>query len=77
MTAKDRILLAKMGKWAAKAEIDYQSLRSEFDPSPYSNAAILTAFSLAQIGNCPDGSPKIFRRHIQTSRGGRSRGCEI
>ena len=50
MTAKDRILLAKMGKWAAKAEIDYQSLRSEFDPSPYSNAAILTAFSLAQIG---------------------------
>ena len=50
MTDKDRVVLDKMIKWASKAEIDYQALRSEFEPSPYSNAAILTAFSLAQIG---------------------------
>lgn len=50
MTDKDRLVLDKMRKWANKAEVDYQALRSEFEPSPYSNAAILTAFSLAQIG---------------------------
>lgn len=50
MTDKDRTVLEKIWKWADKAEIDYQAFRSEFEPSPYSNAAILTAFSLAQIG---------------------------
>ena len=50
MTGKDRILLEKMEKWARKAETDYQSVRSEFEPGPFSNSVILTAFSLAQIG---------------------------
>lgn len=42
--------MEKMRKWANKAEIDYQAVRSEFDPGPFSNSVILTAFSLAQIG---------------------------
>ena len=50
MTGKDRILLEKMVKWARKSEIDYQAVRSEYDPGPFSNPVILTAFSLAQIG---------------------------
>ena len=50
MTAKDRVLLEKMAKGARKAEIDYQAVRSEYEPGPFSNPVILTAFSLAQIG---------------------------
>lgn len=50
MTDKDHIILEKIEKWAAKAEIDYQSVRSEYEPTPFSNSVILTAFSLAQIG---------------------------
>lgn len=50
MTDKDRTVLQKMLKWANKAEIDYQAVRSEFEPGPFSNPVILTAFSLAQIG---------------------------
>ena len=34
MTAKDRVLLEKMAKWARKAEIDYQAVRSEYEPGP-------------------------------------------
>lgn len=50
MTDKDRVILDKIRRWAAKAEIDYQAVRSEFEPTPFSNSVILTAFSLAQIG---------------------------
>ena len=50
MTAKDRVLLEKMAKWARKAEIDYLAVRSEYEPGPFSNPGILTALSLAQIG---------------------------
>ena len=50
MTGKDRIILDKMAKWARKAEIDYQAVRSEYEPGPFTNSVILTAFSLAQIG---------------------------
>ena len=50
MTGKDRIILEKMAKWARKAEIDYQAVRSEYEPGPFTNSVILTAFSLAQIG---------------------------
>lgn len=50
MTEKDHILLNKILKWANKAEIDYQNVCSEFEPTPFSNSVILTAFSLAQIG---------------------------
>ena len=50
MTAKDRVLLEKMARWARKAEIDYQAVRSEYEPGPLSNPVILTSFSLAQIG---------------------------
>ena len=50
MTNKDRVILEKMAKWARKAAIDYQAVRSEFEPGPFSNSVILTAFSLAQIG---------------------------
>lgn len=50
MTGKDRVILQKMLKWASKAQIDYQAVRSEYDPGPFSNPVILTAFSLAQIG---------------------------
>jgi len=39
-----------MDRWAAKAEIDYQAVRSEYEPGPFSNSVILTAFSLAQVG---------------------------
>lgn len=49
MTGKDRIILEKMAKWARKAEIDYQAVRSEYEPGPFTNSVILTAFSLAQI----------------------------
>lgn len=50
MTGKDRVILQKMLKWANKAQIDYQAVRSEYEPGPFSNSVILTAFSLAQIG---------------------------
>ncbi len=50
MNDKDRVILEKIDKWARKAEIDYQSVLSEYDPGPFSNSLILTAFSLAQIG---------------------------
>lgn len=50
MTGKDRVILEKMAKWARKAEIDYQAVRSEYEPGPFTNSVILTAFSLAQIG---------------------------
>lgn len=50
MTDKDRVILEKMKRWADKAEIDYQAVRSEYDPGPFSNPVILTSFSLAQIG---------------------------
>lgn len=50
MNDKDYILLNKILKWANKAQIDYQSVCSEFEPTPFSNSVILTAFSLAQIG---------------------------
>lgn len=50
MTDRDRVILKKMLRWASKAQIDYQAVRSEYDPGPFSNPVILTAFSLAQIG---------------------------
>lgn len=50
MTDKDRIVLNKMLRWARKAEIDYQAVLSEYEPGPFSNPVILTAFSLAQTG---------------------------
>ena len=50
MTGKDRVILKKMLRWASKAQIDYQAVRSEYEPGPFSNPVILTAFSLAQIG---------------------------
>lgn len=50
MTDRDRVVLQKMLKWEDKAQIDYQAVRSEFEPGPFSNPVILTAFSLAQIG---------------------------
>lgn len=50
MTDKDRIVLSKMVRWARKAEIDYRAVLSEYEPGPFSNPVILTAFSLAQIG---------------------------
>lgn len=50
MTDRDRVILKKMLRWANKAQIDYQAVRSEYDPGPFSNPVILTAFSLAQIG---------------------------
>lgn len=50
MTDKDRVILQKMLKWANKAQIDYQAVCSEYEPGPFSNPVILTAFSLAQIG---------------------------
>ncbi len=50
MTDKDRIILEKIRRWAEKAEVDYQAVRSEYEPTPFSNSVILTAFSLAQIG---------------------------
>lgn len=50
MTGKDRILLEKMRQWAGKAETEYQAVRAEAEPGPFSNPVILTAFSLAQIG---------------------------
>lgn len=50
MKEKDHIILNKILKWANKAEIDYQIMCSEFEPTPFSNSVILTAFSLAQIG---------------------------
>ncbi len=50
MNDRDRVILGKIDKWARKAEVDYQAVQSEFEPGPFSNSLILTAFSLAQVG---------------------------
>jgi uncharacterized protein with HEPN domain len=76
MTDKDRLLLHKMEKWANKAQIDYQAVRSEYAPGPFSNSVILTAFSLAQIGElsgrlseeCKQSYPEVPWRQIKGMR---------
>lgn len=66
MTDKDRVILHKMLKWANKAQIDYQAVLSEYEPGPFSNSVILTAFSLAQIGELSGHiSDKLREQHSE------------
>lgn len=77
MTAKDRVLLEKMAKWARKAEIDYQAVRSEYEPGPFSNPVILTAFSLAQIGELSGRLSAELQARYPGTPGDRSKVCAI